>query len=300
VFLWLGPRISYLHYYRDVWAPSLRESSEALPEFWSQITPAPDDVIAQIPATQYLPVALMPSLLASQEAGLPPLGFTPPVWTVESTAGLLATYLLSLAVGVMFGCFYVALIGQQVGEGRLELGRTILRLPGILLQVGLLMVILAIVFVVVMAPFALLAVALGLFTGREGMDITLGIGFVFVLWLSMFGVFTIHGMLMHGRRLVGALWDSIRVVQWNMSATLFLLIVVAILNWALQQLFRLSDLSTWITLVAIPAHAFAITALVAATFVFYKDRHRYWREMRDELLAELERRRAQDRSQPER
>ena len=35
------------------------------------------------------------------------------------------------------------------------------------------------------------------------------------------------------------------------------------------------------------------TALIAATCVFFKDRYRYWREMRAELLMELERRRAQ-------
>jgi hypothetical protein len=35
------------------------------------------------------------------------------------------------------------------------------------------------------------------------------------------------------------------------------------------------------------------TGLLAATFVFFKDRYRYWRELRDKLLAELASRRVQ-------
>jgi len=297
LFLWLGPRVSYLHYYRDIWAPRVIESGQEMPGFGTELSSAVEEVVAQLPAAQYLPIIGLPSLLAAQEAGSPPLGYTPPVWTVQSTAGLLATYALALSAGAVLGCLYLMLIGQQVGEGQVKLVRAVLQLPAVLCQVAVLLLIEGVLAAVVMTPFVLLAMGLGLFAGWPLMDVTLRIGLVIVLWLSMFSVFTLHGLLMNRRGLFGALWDSVRVVQWNMSSTLFLIIIVVILNWALQQLFLLSDTSTWVTLAAIPAHAFAITALVTATFVFYKDRYRYWKELRDELLAELERRRAQDRTQ---
>jgi hypothetical protein len=50
---------------------------------------------------------------------------------------------------------------------------------------------------------------------------------------------------------------------------------------------------SWLAVVGIMGHALISTALIASTCVFFKDRYRYWREMRAELLMELERRRAQ-------
>jgi hypothetical protein len=40
---------------------------------------------------------------------------------------------------------------------------------------------------------------------------------------------------------------------------------------------------SWVTLAGIGGHAFVSTGLVTATFVFYKDRYRWWVEMRQWL-----------------
>ena len=42
---------------------------------------------------------------------------------------------------------------------------------------------------------------------------------------------------------------------------------------------------------SVPRNAFISTGLLTASFVFFRDRYRYWRELRAELMAELERRR---------
>jgi hypothetical protein len=168
-----------------------------------------------------------------------------------------------------------------------------------LAQVLLLALLALLVFVVIMIPFVLVATVLfkvfelgGLGAIGFVMAVLISqVGLVLTLWFEVFGVFTIHGMIINRRGLAGALWDSIRVVQWNMSGTLTLLLLIVLLNWGLQELFRLSDLGTWLAPVAISAYAFASTALIASTFVFFKDRYRYWREVRAEMLAELSRRR---------
>ena len=46
--------------------------------------------------------------------------------------------------------------------------------------------------------------------------------------------------------------------------------------------------SSWLLLLGLGGHAFISTALVAATFVFYQDRYRWWIEMRQTLMARAE------------
>jgi len=82
-------------------------------------------------------------------------------------------------------------------------------------------------------------------------------------------------------------------VQWNMSATIFLVLLVVIINLSLTYIWTLAPTGSWLAVVGVAGHAFVTTGLIAATFVFFKDRYRYWQEMRAEILAELERQRAQ-------
>lgn len=297
LFLWLGPRISYA----NVELPSLASMPAQISSADVELAISRSD--RSFPATQYWPV--FPSLLGWEEAKLPPVsGYTPPVWQVQSTWDVMSSLLISLAITLTLSTPYMTLIGHQVADGHIHLSRTAMRMPMLLLQVALLAAIALVAMLIIMAPFALLAIILAAVAFALGsVDIanvlavvTLQVGAVLVLWLGMFGVFTFHGMVINQRGLLGALWDSIRVVQWNVSGTLILLLVVMLLNSGLWALFRLVDPGTWMTPVAITAYAFASTALVSSTFIFFKDRYRYWREVRNEILADLARRRTEDRN----
>jgi hypothetical protein len=317
LFLWLGPRVSYLSFVQDVVLPRYAEMRDEQGPAVSDLDSDADSLFEQFAETQYWPVMGFPplvgfpprvgfpplvslsSLLAAEEAKTPPVAYTPPIWTIESGWDMVGLLALSLALGIIAGTLYVTLIGHQVADGQVQWARAAVRLPIMLTQVTTLALLALFVFVVIMLPFLLVAVLLFKifeFGGQSDAGFVMAviisqIGLILALWFEVFGVFTIHGIIINRRGLVGALWDSIRVVQWNMSGTLTLLLLIVLLNWGLQQLFRLSDLGTWLAPVAISAYAFASTALIASTFVFFKDRYRYWREVRSEMLAELSRRR---------
>ncbi|MCS7049959.1 MAG: hypothetical protein NZ483_11800, partial [Verrucomicrobiae bacterium] len=76
----------------------------------------------------------------------------------------------------------------------------------------------------------------------------------------------------------GALWDSPQLVFHNLSQTIGLYAVIMLIGYGLGLLWRLPGVETWWLAIGLGAHALTSTALLAATFVFYKDRYRFWVE----------------------
>ena len=157
---------------------------------------------------------------------------------------------------------------------------------------GLLAMGLPLLLLAAYTPFLVLAGVLMMVSSQVAVFV-LWVGILLALWVLMFLIFTIHGLFMNDRNLFASLWDSIRLVQWNMSATIFLILLVVLLNLSLTYIWSLAPTGSWLALVGVAGHAFITTGLVAATCVFFKDRYRYWQEMRAEIMAELERQRAQ-------
>jgi hypothetical protein len=241
---------------------------------------------------QPIPLIGVPSALAGRDASILPFGYTPAVWSIASMPGILGVKLLSLGAQLLLGAIYMLLIAHQV-SGKLIRFEAMTRLPFIIVQIAVLSIALQIMLLVVLLPFVVFAygaVQISEFLA----SMVLIMGLLIGLWASLFVIFPVHGMLLNRRNILGALWDSFRVVQWNMSSSMTLMLIIAGLNLALGYLWTLSDMGSWLALLAAGGNAFFSTGLIAATFVFYQDRYRYWREMREALLAELQRRRAQD------
>lgn len=291
LFLWVGPRVSFHQYYEDVWLPYVQATDPNASEAWPE----------EVAESSYFPV-IAPSLLSvlnfmsAPEAAALPFEFQPPVWTLNNIFALFGINLLGLGLGVIFTAVYLGVIGARMG-GSSGVGDMLLRMPLNVIQLGILSIVVPILLMILMAPFMLVAGGLLFANSAVLASSVIIIGMVVCLWFGLFGVFTIHGMFVHQRNVLGALWDSIRVVQWNMSSTLFLMIIVSVIYWGAVIIWVMAGLNSWLMLLAFAGHAFVQTALIAATFIYYKDRYRYWREMRDALLAELQRRRTQDRTQ---
>jgi hypothetical protein len=241
---------------------------------------------------QSIPFIGVPSTFAAREATGLPFGYLPPVWAIATMPGVLGIKLLAFVLQLLLGTVYLLLIASRVAGKPINFA-AIARLPIVILQIMILGFVLQILLLIVLVPFILLAGGSTLISEFLA-NMVLITGLLIGLWSSLFVVFPVHGMLLNRRNILGALWDSFRVVQWNLSSSMMLMLIIASLNLALGYLWTLSDMGSWIALLAAGGNAFFSTGLIAATFVFYQDRYRYWREMREALLAELQRRRAQD------
>jgi hypothetical protein len=114
------------------------------------------------------------------------------------------------------------------------------------------------------------------------------LAFTLLLWGLFYAGFALHAMLLARRGLWGALWDSVRMVQFNLPHVGSLLVLMVLINIGLSLVWNLPSDSSWLLGLGLAAHALIYTALVAASFVFYQDRYRWWLEMRENLQARAE------------
>lgn len=292
IVLWLGPRISYKQALGVFGTPDL--AAQFSQGFQRLLFPvSPEQYFHPMSAPQYMPALALPSVLNSRDAAQLPFGLNPPIWNIPNLHGMMLLFLGALQIGLIVLIPYLGLIAQAVNNNQtgwrnlvrrslLIIGQ-ILAIEGVLAVPLLLCLLLSFTGTLAGAPAD---------PGQVSWLIIPTLMFA-SLWLtiSVLLSFTIHSMLLNDRNILGSMWDSMRVVQWNMPATLALLILVSVIFLGMQVVWRLADPGSWITLAAIGGNAFISTGLAAATFVFFKDRYRYWSEFREQLIAELERRR---------
>jgi len=295
LFLWLGPRASFapaIHTFVDGFQHNMQslasESKAKTPIAWDDVKQALELQMGGV-ETQYFPLIGIPTVLAAHKVEPLPFDYSPSVIVFDTLGGFIAVRIALLAGGLILGTVYAALVAQVVINNRLTLA-SFTRLPLIIVQLVLLGVMAIAVLLVVIMPFMLLAALASMISPGLAQFVLL-VGQMLILWIGLFGVFTLPGMLVNQRNLFAALWDSIRLVQWNLMPTIFLLVIGFVINIALGIVWSLAGLDSWLVLAAIGGHAFVTTGIMASRFVFFKDRYRYWRELREQLLAELDRRR---------
>src|SRR5690606_37179020 len=90
-------------------------------------------------------------------------------------------------------------------------------------------------FAIVYAPFMFVAAGFSILGGVMTVLALIidWFGRLLVLWIGLFMVFAVHGVVMHEQNLFQALWDSIRVVQWNMTATMLLVLLICVVGVAM-------------------------------------------------------------------
>jgi hypothetical protein len=103
-------------------------------------------------------------------------------------------------------------------------------------------------------------------------------GLTLCLWMLIYVLFGIHGILLNNRPLIPAISESVQIVHTNLVSTLSLFILAALLNLGLRLLWMLPDSSSWLLLAGIGGHAFVSTGIIAGSFIFYQDRYLDWQK----------------------
>jgi hypothetical protein len=228
----------------------------------------------------------LPSLIAGRSPIITPAG-SPMIWNIDS----LPLYLLLVGVFILAGLYLAALffggIAQQVRDKRLSWGLLLRQVWGDWAKLTALGALVLAVMVMMGLPILLITGLVSIFSPLLGGLIWIG-GLTIILWVLFYAGFAVHGMLLHRRGLFAALWDSARLVQFNLPVAAGLLVVVVAVNLGLSFVWNIPRDDNWLLLIGVGGHALISTALIAATFVFYQDRYRWWVEMRQALLARAE------------
>ncbi|MEK7327245.1 MAG: hypothetical protein AAB217_18525 [Chloroflexota bacterium] len=293
VFLWLGPHLSI--------NPIVQKSVDLVKSFrfsdpasiegqkrWAELLQVMGERTNVFTMLSTAPLGV-PSLIAGQlPVALP--GGQPVILPISNELLFLTLALAFALLGLLLGAIYFNMVGSLLRDGDAKPGlpQTVRRiiinwanLTAFCLIVGVVVVFVSLPAVIFIALLRLLSPFLG--------ELALSMWGALVLWVFAYLAFSLHGMVLKGRGVFGSMWDSIRLVQWNLWAVMGLFILIFLLNWGLGYVWSLPKPDSWLTLAGIAGHAFVSTGLVAATFVFYKDRYRWWAEMRQWLLATAKR-----------
>lgn len=219
----------------------------------------------------------LPSLLSGRPAILTPLG-VPPTFALGNVLLYLIVQVIFVVVGVWGGALYFGMIAQQVRDGRFNIRELVIRVWADWLRLLIVLALALVLIFIIGAPTFVIASVASAFSPILGYLILVAVG-TGLLWVLIFGGFAPHGIVLQQRGLFGGLLDSLRLVQSNLPQTASLFATLMLINLGLSALWGLPADASWLLLVGISGHAIVATATVAATFVFYQDRYRWWQEM---------------------
>ena len=92
-----------------------------------------------------------------------------------------------------------------------------------------------------------------------------------VVWLMMPVFFSAHGIFILQLDAFRSILGSLRMVRFTLPNTGLFLLVFVLINTGLNFLWNTPSQNSWWMLVGIAGHAFVSTALLAASFIYYRD-----------------------------
>ena len=232
-----------------------------------------------------LPLFTIPSLLSGLATeAISPLGDA----RVHMMTGLFSSFLWAaglLCLGLILGILFLNSLARRVvamrpipkpslspqedaGEGPgsgeeshfIRLVRVFLFVGGVLVIVACLLPVWALVFGMAAVIAPLLGVAVWV----------LSVGLVGYLCLHL--LFVVHSVLLGGRGLIRAIWESVVLIHAQLPSVAGLVALIVIIHQGLGQVWALPSSDSWLLLVGILGNACIATGLTAATFVFYEQR----------------------------
>jgi hypothetical protein len=190
-----------------------------------------------------------------------------PVLQISSLPVVLGlAFVLVVASWILGGLYFRWVSGTALGSPR----GTEISSGWAVMQSVILSVIWMIALIMLFIPVTLLLTVLTMFSPA------LASGAVFVLlllsfWLVVPLFFTPHGIFVRQQNALYSIFTSLRMARFALPTSSLFVICWFLLSIGLNYLWSVPPANSWMTLVGIGGHAFITTALLAASFVYYRD-----------------------------
>lgn len=106
------------------------------------------------------------------------------------------------------------------------------------------------------------------------------------LWLALPVFFSPHGIFTYQQNAWMAILNSLRMVRFTLPASGMFLFSTIIISQGLDFLWRTPPEDSWLTLIGIAGHAFISTAILATSFIYYRDVNAWLQAMADQLKTQ--------------
>lgn len=274
IFLWFGPRLSIdgliSPFFKYLYTLAQQNLTGAdLEGFVQRQTQAQEllqnfNLLSLLSKSQIFPVGIQ-SLSAQTLPVTNPLGLENVV-VVSSVWVLLGWMIVLIPLGWIGGGVFFRQVSIPVlsDEG---MGVGILRS---IVQVVFLSVLWLVFLVVLLLP---LLFVLGILVSISPFvaSLFLSVLFFFSFWLIVPLFFTPHGIFIRKQNALNSILSSLRMIRFSLPTSGMFVLSVLILSIGLDSLWSAPKSDSWMTAVGFAGHAFVTTALVAASFVYYRD-----------------------------
>jgi len=277
VFLWLGPRLSvgglvtpFFRLMFDEARKTLTSSAELkrFTDFQSGFGEVIErfNLLSLLGKLQTFPIGIS-SLLAQTMPVKTPLG-SQDVLQVSSVPVLIGLMFLLILIGWVAGGLYFrwvsgTALGDAKQEAEISFTRAIIQtlILSIIWFIALMMVLIPVMFVLTILTFLSPALASGAFF----------VMLILSFWLIVPLFFTPHGIFVRKQNAFYSIFTSLRMARFTLPTSGLFVLSVLLLTTGLNYLWSVPPDDSWMMLVGIAGHAFITTALLAASFVYYRD-----------------------------
>lgn len=222
-----------------------------------------------------IPVGI-PSLMAARSPVEIPNG-TPRFFDITNLFGATGIAIGLMLVGLILGCLYYILIGQIALQRRVNLNYLIKNWSWTSVQVISLALALLILFIGISVPFSCAISALALFglpLGQFAIFLYIGV----ILWLVFPLLFAAHGIFVNHNNALTSVQRSMVLTRMTLPTTSLFILIILVISEGLDMLWRVPPEKSWLTLVGLSGHAFISSALLAASFIYYRDADHWTQE----------------------
>ena len=215
---------------------------------------------------QIFPIGIS-SLLAQTMPVETPFGSQQVVEVSSSPVVIGLSFLLIVAGWVIGGLYFRWVSGTALGDAKHETGisstHAIVQtlILSVVWMVGLMMIFIPIILVLVVLMMLNPALASG----------ALFVMLILSSWLIVPLFFTPHGIFVRRQNAFYSIFTSLRMARFTLPTSGLFVVCVLLLSTGLNYLWSVPPDNSWMKLVGIGGHAFITTALLAASFVYYRD-----------------------------
>jgi hypothetical protein len=269
LWLWLGPRLSMERLFQPVLL-DIRQMAKV-----SGLTEADIDKALEMYRTIFhefnlfsilrtFPIGVT-SLMMGRMPLKTPLGI-PAIIQVNTAESLLMIMFGLTLVGWLAGGLYFRWVSAIVATGQDNSGAAIHSI----IQALLFSVIWAIVSFALGMPVLFIVYLLFAISPSLAQGIVLFLGFL-SMWLVVPLFFSPHGIFVRKQNAFASIVGSLRMARFTLPSSSMFVLSIFLLGVGLNFLWSVPPEDSWMALVGIFGHAFVTTALLAASFIYYRD-----------------------------
>jgi len=280
--LWLGPHL----YLKDIMQPVLAQMASVqlpltsgmpdattLQQFWNSF-------LGQFNLLSFLrtyPVGIT-SLMAISMPIKTPFGL-PFDLEFRSLSMLLGVSISLLVVGLVSGTIYLQQVAHITNPVAANQPNNRSWFQAILVSL-----IWIVVFMILVPPLLFLFTFLALVS-----PVLAQIGMIIILLLAVWVLapvfFSPHGVFVFGQNAPASIMQSLHMMRFSLPTSGMFLVVSLLINEGLNYLWRLPPDNSWLTLIGIAGHAFISTALLAASFFYYRNINAWLKTVFEQVSA---------------